>query len=92
MGIEAASDEHLRIRNPWPDEAIAVLSAATGARVETVAPDQVVIFQAKAGERYLLERTSHETASLPFASIGGQPANVAKSLGNVQIGLFAKNP
>jgi lysophospholipase L1-like esterase len=89
--IEAGSTQPLRIRNPWPGEAVNVVSGAPLATVVSGATGPVISFPGVAGTRYLLERREDPVADKSFAPVTGAQAVAAKRLGKVQIGLFASN-
>jgi hypothetical protein len=85
--IECGIDQQLKVRNPWPGSAVNVLSGETGAAVVRAATVPVVRFQGAAGKSYVLERVDMPLAQLRFAPVKGDPAKIAKHLGNAQIGL-----
>ena len=89
--IESGMSQNLRVRNPWPGQSVDVLSGGAGAAVVKGDSRAVLTFHAAPGVRYLLERTDFPVSSMPFAPVSGVPANMAKKLGRVQIGLFRED-
>jgi len=86
--IESGIAQPIKLRNPWPGQALDVISARTSAKVVDGAAGSTITIKAEAGENYLVQRHGEPTASRRFESISGTPATSAKSLGKVQIGLF----
>jgi hypothetical protein len=89
--IESGMAQDLTVRNPWPGQTVDVISGSTGTRVLKDDSRPVLAFHAAAGMRYLLERAGSAGSSLPFAPVSGVPAQVAKKLGRVQIGLLRED-
>ncbi len=85
--IEAGGDGPLRMRNPWPGKPVDVISGS-GTKVVSGATGPLIEFAGKAGTSYLVEGRSESAAKRRFAPVSGTPANSAKKLGPVQIGLF----
>jgi hypothetical protein len=85
--IEAGSTAPIRVRNPWPGQAVDVVSG-TLKKVISADSAQELQFHAIAGNHYLIEKHEAPAAATPFAELSGIPAHVAKKLGSVQIGLF----
>ncbi|MFC7495689.1 MULTISPECIES: glycosyl hydrolase family 95 catalytic domain-containing protein [unclassified Nocardioides] len=85
LGIEAGSDETLTVANPWPGEAVRVVSDDT----TVVAPSRVdtVDVPVVAGRSYLLERVAHPVTSYRFAAVTGAAAGAAKHLGERTLGV-----
>ncbi len=86
--IESGMTQPLRVRNPWPGQAVDVVSAGSGAKVVRESSEPVLSFHGVAGTDYLLERHDAPAAGQRFAVLSGTPALTAKKLGRVQIGLF----
>jgi hypothetical protein len=83
--IEAGMPQHFRIRNPWSNEAVDVISADSGKAL--VPPSGPTIeFDAQARGIYVL--VQHKEGRVRFDPVSGMPAASAKRLGRVQIGLF----
>ena len=82
VAIEAGATETLRIRNPWPGQAVDV----TDAHGKTVMSSAAAVLQlaVRKGESYLLAPSG--AAGKPFANITGSSAQQCKKLGDVQIG------
>jgi lysophospholipase L1-like esterase len=89
--IEPGTTQSIRIRSPWPGEAVDVVSGPTRSKVVSGATGPVITFRGSAGTRYLLERHEAPAADTNFAPVTGKQAVTAKRLGPVQIGLFASN-
>jgi hypothetical protein len=88
VAIEAGATSALRIRNPWPGQAVEVMDAQGKVVVKkgvTGGADSILEVPMRKSEAYLLVR-SNADGSLPFAPITGTPALQAKRLGGVQIG------
>jgi hypothetical protein len=87
--IEAGKTQFIRIRNPWPAEAVDVVSGRTMAKIVSGVTSSVITFRGMAGTSYLLERREEPVANKSFVQVTGVPSVTAKRLGKVQIGLFA---
>ncbi|MFI0719427.1 fascin domain-containing protein [Streptomyces sp. NPDC021224] len=87
VAIQAGSSQTMRVRNPWPGQAIRVVNGSSGAVVVSSTTAGTISVPVSSGQSYLVERTGTPTSSLPYAQVGGSPATAAKHLGNVQIGL-----
>jgi len=87
--IESGSAQLLRVRNPWPGQAMDVVIGKTGAKAVDDETGPVILFRAAAGANYLVERHSFPIANRRFAPVSGTPAASAKRLGPVQLGLFS---
>lgn len=90
--IEAGTTGPLRIRNPWPGEAVDVVAGAARSKVVNGAMDSVIVFRAVAGKSYLVKRHGTPPDDERFAPVSGTRAVTAKRLGTVQIGLFSSDP
>jgi hypothetical protein len=86
--IEAGAAQSFRVRNPWPADAVDIISGSTGARIVKGDSNPVLTFHAEAGVCYLLQREASPISRMRFAPVSGTPARTAKKLGRVQIGLF----
>jgi alpha-L-fucosidase 2 len=86
--FEPGITQQLRVRNPWPGQAVDVVSN-TGARILRGDAGPVLRMRVIAGDRYLLTRRDQPIAEEKFAAISGSPASGVKRLGPVQIGLAA---
>ena len=86
VGVEVSTAQVMKVRNPWPGKAVNVIDAGTGEPVviDSAAPE--LMFAARAGVMYRVEKAEGEVAN-KFAPIDGEPATVSKKLGPVQIGL-----
>jgi hypothetical protein len=83
--VEAGAAQKLRIRNPWPNEHVDVMSADTGKAIVS-STGTFLEFATAAGAVYILER--HGKGGAHLEPISGTPAKLAKRFGRVQIGLF----
>ncbi|TDE16011.1 glycosyl hydrolase family 95 catalytic domain-containing protein [Jiangella asiatica] len=93
VGIQAGSDETLRIANPWPGERIRVVDGAD--------PDHSVVRPTNAdeielavedGASYLVERVGDPLRSFRFDEVGGEPAAEARHLGGQTLGVESSTP
>jgi lysophospholipase L1-like esterase len=89
--IKAGTTQLLRIRNPWPGEAVDVVSGPAMTKIVNGMTGPVIAFRAAAGTSYRLKPQAAHMTTERFASVTGVPATTAKRLGNVQIGLFASS-
>jgi len=88
--IESGAPRELRIRKPWPNTEIDVVSG-NGAQIKRNVMGSVVTFRAVAGTSYLIKRSGVQATEPHFVPVTGVPAHSAKKLGPVQIGLFVKS-
>jgi hypothetical protein len=88
--IEAGTTGPIRMRNPWPGKPVDVISGRNGVKLVSGATGRLIEFAGAAGTSYLIDRGDQPVARDRFASVSGIPANSAKKLGPVQIGLFAE--
>jgi lysophospholipase L1-like esterase len=87
--IEAGTTQPIRIRNPWPGEAVDVVSNPAMTKIVNGATSPIITFRGMAGTRYLLERHEDPVTDKSFVPVTGVQAVTARRLGKVQIGLFA---
>jgi hypothetical protein len=85
--IEAGTTGPLRVRNPWPDQPVDVISGSE-TKIVNNASTRELSFRVEAGNKYLIQKHDEPVETLPFAPVSGTPANEAKKLGSLQIGLF----
>lgn len=85
VGLEIATGGTMKLRNPWPGEAVNVLDARDGVAVVKACADAVVVFDAKAGRSYLVRRAAQNV--LRFEVVHGEQAAAPKRLGASRIGL-----
>jgi alpha-L-fucosidase 2 len=83
--IESGTTHTIEVRNPWPDDAVDVLSADTGKSV-AAGTSAILKFNAAAGGTYTLR--PHDKSGSGLEPVNGTPATSAKRFGRVQIGLF----
>jgi hypothetical protein len=84
--IESGIAQPIKLRNPWPGEAVDVIAGKT--KVIDAAAGKEITFRALAGVNYLVERRDMPAASQKFQAISGTAATSPKKLGPVQLGLF----
>jgi alpha-L-fucosidase 2 len=85
--IEAGTTGPLRLRNPWPGQAVDVVAGNTN-KVVSGDSGQELRFDAAAGTSYLIQKHASPVTALKFAPLSGTAASEAKKLGSVQIGIF----
>jgi hypothetical protein len=89
VGFEVKAAQRLRVRNPWPGQAVRIVNASDGAPVHVEASGKgataVMEFNARAEAIYRMEPTGQVNGG--FAAISGNPADSVKVLGPAQIGL-----
>ncbi|HKR75359.1 MAG TPA: hypothetical protein VJR95_01775 [Rhodanobacter sp.] len=85
--IEAGADGDMAVRNPWPGQAVEVVTPGNGGRIAETTGRGVLRFNAQAGKAYLIQRVDLPSTNLPYAAIDGSAASGPKSLGARHIGL-----
>jgi alpha-L-fucosidase 2 len=85
--IESPITQPLRVRNPWPRQPVDIISG-TGGTVVRAGSGSVLSFRAVAGASYRLVQHTSSAEHEEFAPVSGNPANLPKRLGTVQIGIF----
>ncbi len=81
VAIESGSDHVMRIRNPWPGEAVEVVDGRRPERVIVPATAAgTFTLDAGRGRSYVVQRPGAPTASLPHAAVTGTPAMQARNL------------
>lgn len=83
--IEAGIPQRFRIRNPWPNETVEVISENLS-KILVSATGTTVEFDASTPGTYILAQ--QEKGRVRIAPVSGTPATSAKRFGRVQIGLF----
>lgn len=86
--IEVGDSGPIRLRNPWPDASVDIVVGKTGMKVLANVRGSVIDFEVTRGVSYLVERHGASAGIQRFSPVGGTPAESAKRLGPVQIGLF----
>ena len=86
--IEAGTTAPLRVRNPWPGEAVDVVTGSTSKNLVNGDSGQEIRFDAAAGTSYLIQKHAAPVTGLRFDPVSGAAASQAKKLGSVQIGIF----
>ncbi len=89
VAIEAGASGPIRIRNPWPGQAVQIVT--DGGRRVVMGPTSAGEFTlpARQGHSYLVETVANPTTALPYAPVTGSPATAYRTLGPAQIGLPA---
>ena len=87
--LEPGTTQQLRVRNPWPGQAVDVLSN-TGSKILSGDAGPVLRMRVAGGDRYWLTRHDPQVAQEKFAPVSGSPASREKTLGPVQLGLAAR--
>jgi hypothetical protein len=90
--IEAGMNAPMRVRNPWPGEAIDVIAGNSNKQVRSGDSGQEIRFDAVAGTSYLLQKHVAPVTAVRFAPVSGTAAREAKKLGSVMIGIPADSP
>jgi alpha-L-fucosidase 2 len=85
--IESPVTQPLRVRNPWPGQPVDIISG-TGRTVVQADSGSVLSFRAVTGASYRLMQHMSPAKHEEFAPVSGNPADVPKRLGPVQIGIF----
>ncbi len=86
-GIEAGSSGRIRIRNPWPAQAVTVVDAMTSIVVPHETSGSELHFSTRSGKLYLLRPEAGTGINLPFETVSGVAATAPKSLGSRTIGI-----
>ncbi|HLY42508.1 MAG TPA: hypothetical protein VKR52_14935 [Terracidiphilus sp.] len=87
--IETGDAGRVRVRSPWPQKDVDVISGRTGKVVATSTPGKLIEFEGATGTAYLVVPHGEEAAR--FEPVAGSAASTAKKLGSTaQIGLFAE--
>lgn len=81
------SNGRLRLRNPWPAQAVDVLASKTGKAVLAASTASILDFQITSGSSYIIK--PHASPTPESAIITGMQPVKAKSLGPARIGIFA---
>jgi hypothetical protein len=84
--IESGTDQALKLRNPWPGQAVDLVEGQSGKQVVSAASGPEISFHALPGVNYRLQKQGQATPS--FSAISGTPATTARKWGPAQIGLF----
>jgi hypothetical protein len=85
VGLEIATAGTVKLRNPWPGEAVDVVDARDGAAVVTARADAVIGIPVRAGRSYLVRRAG--AGELRFEAVRGGRAAGPKRLGSSVIGV-----
>ena len=86
--IEAGADGRIAVRNPWPGKTVEIIGSGSGKRVAEASGQDLLRFNAKADNAYLIQRVDQPSANLPYAAIDGNAASEPKTLGVRHIGML----
>jgi hypothetical protein len=84
--VEAGATGSIQVRNPWPGQAAAAVDGGTGAKVVAPTTGNTFALPTTQGHWYAIVPAS-AVGALPSVSVTGVPADKAKTLGPVAIGL-----
>ncbi|MDX3763828.1 glycosyl hydrolase family 95 catalytic domain-containing protein [Streptomyces sp. AK02-04a] len=87
VGIEAARNDTLRMRNPWKNQQIQVIDGTTGTMLAAPTTASTITIHLAKGSSVVVERTSAPLSSFSYAPVDGTAATMAKHLGTRAIGL-----
>jgi hypothetical protein len=85
--IEAGADARMAVHNPWPGKTVEIVESDSSKRVAGASSRDMLRFNTKAGNAYLIHRVDQPNANLPYAVIDGNAASEPKTLGVRHIGL-----
>ena len=85
--IEAGADSRMAVRNPWPGKTVEIIESDSGTHVAEASGQDLLRFNAKADNAYLIQRIDQPSANLPYVAIDGNTASEPKTLGVRHIGL-----
>ena len=84
--VEAGETGPIRMRSPWPEKAVDVISGKTGKVIASSAPGKLIEFDGAEGTAYRVAPQGAGPAR--FEPVTGTPARSARKLGAAQIGLL----
>ncbi|WP_307043049.1 LamG domain-containing protein [Agromyces ramosus] len=87
VGIEAAKDDTITVRNPWAGQEIRVIDGSTGTQVVAPTTATTMTIPLTEGGSVVVERTADPLSGFTFAQVDGARALTAKHLGSRTIGL-----
>jgi hypothetical protein len=90
VGIQAGSDDTLKLANPWPGQSVRVVSDDDTVVGPTDNAD--LTLPVVDGQSYRLERVAHPVSSYVFQEVSGTAATQAKHLGNQMLGVDGGAP
>lgn len=85
--LMAGSSGPLRIRNPWPGEAVQIASADSPDKVLHSTSEPVISLTTSTGATYLIRRAASSGEAEVFEPVSDVPASSPKKLGSRSIGL-----
>ncbi|NIK57737.1 glycosyl hydrolase family 95 catalytic domain-containing protein [Kribbella shirazensis] len=91
VGIQAGSDETLKVRNPWPGQEVRVVDSENRT---VVAPTSADVFSLAVSPNtsYTVERVAVPLSSFAYAPLTGKPATAVKTVGNRVLGIKWSEP
>ncbi|WP_129710808.1 glycosyl hydrolase family 95 catalytic domain-containing protein [Haloactinopolyspora alba] len=93
VGVEAGSDEVIRIANPWPGERVRVVDGDhPRAPIVSATDADEVELKVEKGASYLVERVSSPNRSFRYRQVDGEPATEARHLGEATLGVESSTP
>jgi hypothetical protein len=87
LELEAGSSGTVRIRNPWPGQAVRIARASAPHEVLSTSADTILKVETTAGVLYEIERATGSEVSNKVEPIPALPASTPKKLGSRTIGL-----
>jgi alpha-L-fucosidase 2 len=87
LGLDAARQSEIKLRNPWPGQTLRVERADHQDLLIMQTSDAIVTIPLQAGSSYLVVPDVNTEAKLQFSAIRGEPATQPKKLGSRTIGL-----
>ncbi len=85
--IESGSRQHLRLRNPWPGRQVSVEDAGSSRLLLCAQSSPEIAWAARARHTYRVYPAEQARLGAKVAPLIGQPAQAARHLGRVAIGL-----
>jgi hypothetical protein len=85
--IDAGTTAPLRVRNPWPGQAVDVIVGNGTRQAVGSQSGPELRFDAVAGTSYLLQKHAAPASALPFVPLSGVAAHAPRKLGSVWIGI-----
>jgi len=90
LGAEAVKATDMKIRNPWPNHVVIMVSDDGATTSVTQNMDGVLICKLQTGRSYRLSPDREPGTNLQYAPVSGAPSSSPKVLGTRTIGLGAR--
>jgi alpha-L-fucosidase 2 len=90
LGVEAVKTADIEIRNPWPGQAVDMISEDRTTTSVTPNADGILICKLQAGRSYRLSPEREYGSNLKHAAVSGAASSSPKILGTRTIGLNAR--